>query len=244
MLVRISKIGLDGHDLCCLRAVCKATRDAIDWDYLKRMYQLTEAGKSTLLELPRSEWSGRCESCKKSTACLDIPQTRRLCPRCQRKYFLTQKTARKVYRLTSDDLKHLPRYRIQSWKTAIRTEDASGVAILKHGGPRRMRLLSCARAREGKMFERRMKSLRRLNLDDQTEQKLLHIGIKQYLHNGWGGVSKIRQMYYSLIRFSELYKRLPQSAQQAVDTDPQLADNFIKWDHSESWLVSHLMKTQ
>ena len=239
LLSRVSKIELNGHDLCTLKAVCTISNKAVDWDYLKRIYMCNK-NKGTLHELSTSEWSRPCRSCKKHTSYLDVATEENACLSCQRKSFMTCKTAMRIYRLSSDDLFHLNRFRISSWTTALRIRDVSGIAIIKHGGPRRMKLVSLARAREGKSFEKRMQSLGRLRLGHQMEQQLLHIGIKEYLHNGWGGIARIRQMFYAADRFSKLYERLSSEGKLAVDVDPKLRDDFIRWNQTKEWFLGKL----
>ena len=239
LLSRVSKVGLDGHDMCCLQAVCTTTRNMVDWGYLKRLY-ICNKNHGTLHELPKSEWSRPCQFCNKHTYYFDVTTDENACLLCQKKFFMTRKTAIRTYRLTLEDLCHLNRFRIDSWTTALRIRDISGVAILKHGGPRRMKLLTSARAREGKAFQRRMQSLGRLRLGHQMEQQLLHIGIKGYLRNGWGGIARIRQMFYAADRFTKLYERLSVDAKLAVDTNLNLKDDFIRWNQTDNWFLRSL----
>ena len=239
LLSRASKIGLDGHDLCSLQAVCKTTRNLVDWGYLKRLY-ICNKNQGTLHELPKSEWCRPCRSCNKHTYYFDVITDENACPLCQKKSFMTRQTAIRTYRLTLEDLCHLNRFRINSWTTALKIRDISGVAILKHGGPRCMKLISSARAREGKSFQRRMQSLSRLRLGHQMEQQLLHIGIQNYLRNGRGGIARIRQMFYAADRFTKLYERLSVEAKLAVDANSKLKDDFIRWNQTDKWFFRSL----
>ena len=229
---------LDGIDIGNIKCLCKSTNAIVDWECISASY--TPRPVSAVPALANTK-KAPCDKCGKLTNfqlfdTAGYPSHR--CSKCQN--VISGGTARRLYKVDRDDLSCLPKFKIQYGHHGVSTREVVGVALLKHGGPTRLRQIMLPRRERSKAFQERSTKLQKLELNAYEIDILTPLGLEQFLKNGRGGITEVKRLRHSLHKFGEMEGKLPKYLRLIVRQDTEWRDQFVRWHQTPDYLVRSL----
>jgi hypothetical protein len=237
-IVLARQTSLDGVDLCNLRCVSKDVCGIIDWGYVSRLYRPRTTDETRMKSCEGLEVR-RCDTCWKETSLRIIPTFAFRCVACQK--VVTLKNACHKFKLTSEDTAGLTKFKTHFGHLGVSIRSVVGIALLKHGGPARLKLAMTPKRMLTKAFKVRTEKLKMLELRSD-EVKYLKPILDKYIRNGKGGLTEIKRLRWNLKRYDEIERALPEHLKAIAESFPHLRSNFVRWHQSCDYLRFQLLK--
>ena len=230
--------GLDGLDIGNIMCLCKSANTAVDWKCISASY-IPRPGP--VISISADTGKAPCERCGKLTNLRlfgTAGEPSRRCLKCRN--VIPCGAARRKYKVDKADLSCLPKFKIQYGHHGVSTRDVVGVALLKHGGPTRLRQAMLPRRERCKASQQRSARLQKLELNAYEISVLTPLGLEQFLRNGRGGITEVKRLRYSLYKFGEMEGNLPEYLKMIVRQDTQWRDQFVRWHQTPLFLIHSL----
>ncbi len=228
---------LDGNDIANLKCLCRGSNSAIDWTHIYNTYEPLSVVPP--LVQPNTVEKGPCDRCDRRTnVLLDSRKDVYRCLKCQG--VIPSGLAKRRYRLATDDLQGLPKFRVQFGHEGVSTPSVVGIALLKHGGPVRLRKIMLSKSERSKAYRERSAKLESLRLSTDELRVLLPLGVKQYLKNGRGGITAVKRLRLQLDRYRQVQETLPCFLRTKCANEPRWRDDFIRWQQTSDFLLRSL----
>lgn len=229
---------LDGLDLSNIRCLNKASRDAINWDFVRRLYRPITSVESKKKGYSEGSRYGPCDTCGEDTNLRPSSGIGMLgCSRCQK--VISVKTASKTFHLDADDVRGLAKSRINFGHWGVSFRAALGVALMKHGGPARLKVIMMPRYMQSKAYKNRAEKLEKLDLSP-TEKKTLKRPLDKYMRNGRGGIRAIESPLKNLRRYEDIVGGLPEHLKMIANTYPDFKNDFVVWGQTREYFCFRL----
>ena len=226
---------LDGLDLCNIRCLDKASRDTVDWDYVRRSYRPLTSVESRTKGYSEGSRYGPCDTCGNDTNLQATSGSGTLrCSRCQK--VISVKIASKTFHLDADDIRGLAKSRINFGHRGVSFRAALGVALMKHGGPARLKVVMMPKYMQSKAYKERAKKLEKLGLSPH-EKEALKRPLDKFSRNGRGGIRGIESLRKNLRRYEEIIRGLPEHLKSTASCNSGFRDDFIMWGQTPEYLV-------
>jgi hypothetical protein len=243
LLARAIPIGnLDAIDLCSLMCTCKAAHSAIDWPWIRILYNSSILTTSEPRRHSTVKNAQPCRKCSRRTTAIDpfggSDSPTHLCTVCQR--VRAADKACRTYKLKKDDISHLIKVLVASNSGgSIETLDPRAVlnvALIKHGGPQKL-----GDALPGKAKRDRERRYAALQLPEETAKRLGPLGLDEFRRNGEGGISNIVRLRDNLELYDRVIAGLPERLAREATRFEHYIETFVEGE--EGCTVQELVES-